>query len=62
MDTLSDLLLGMAAEPDFAAAYLADVIGEREAETVEAASEAERYSAIDPSRDVPFSVEPFPPL
>ena len=28
-DTVSDLLLGMAAEPDFAAAYLADVIAER---------------------------------
>lgn len=56
-DTLSDLLLGMAAEPDFAAAYLADVIGERE----EASREAARYNAIDPL-DLPFSVEPFPPV
>jgi hypothetical protein len=30
-DTVSDLLLGMAAEPDFAAAYLADVMVERPA-------------------------------
>jgi hypothetical protein len=30
-DTVSDLLLGMAAEPDFAAAYLADVIVEEPA-------------------------------